>query len=119
MRQTEEAVVEHDDADWRYLLCPLSVLRKKYDEATDSYSAVVGTCGEELFVKREGGETLLAHGPVGDDDCGSPFWSVECRAGHVLVVPDHEGDDNWTSLPLDWSLVRPVLEAMGCTFRAV
>ena len=108
-----------DDADWRYVLCPLNVVRKKYDEATDTYSPVRATCGEELQVEREGGEVLLAHGPTGDDDCGGPFWKVSCRAGHVLVVPDHEGDDRFDEIPFDWRIVRPILEAMGCDFRAV
>lgn len=108
-----------EETDWRYVLCPLPVLRKEYQEAADDYLVSPFPCGADLFVEVESSEVLLAHGPSLDGgDCG-PYWKVSCQNGHVLVVADHGGDDNFRHIALDWSLVREQLDALGATYRDV
>ena len=108
-----------ETTDWRYVLCPLPVVRKEYVEERDDYRSIVEVCGEHLYVEQDSGESLLAHGPSLDGgDCGVT-WKVSCGNGHVVIVPDHEGDDSFSRIPFDWSMVREQLDCLGATYRDV
>ena len=102
-------------ADWRYILCPLPVLRRR-DGETDADTVIeLGVCGEELDVEELGVEPLLAHGPTGAE---VSTWQISCRLGHIVVLPDDEGNDAG-HVPLDWDLVRGALLNLGVTYRSV
>lgn len=78
-------------------ICPLKVVRKHYVEATDTFTLAVESCNGELWI------TGTERGPVWADgeayhDSGV-IWKVECEHGHVVLVPDHEGDDSYSNIP--------------------
>lgn len=75
--------------DYTEFKCPMPVMRYRYNEESDTRSSYVGSCGEELFVEHRHGAQLLHGGPM---DCYD-WWRVNCNGGHVLMVPDTEGND--------------------------
>jgi hypothetical protein len=99
-----------DDFDWSERACPLPVIRKEYDEDTDEYRILIERCGEQLYVTVEDSKYLLKGGPC--DSCG-PTWKVECLGGHVLLLPDHGGDDNFWEIPFDLGQANEALSQIG------
>ena len=95
-----------DDFNWDERQCPLPVLVKEHDEDGDLLKIITRRCNESLFTVRTEGRYLLVDGEC--DSCG-PTWRIECGNGHVLVVPDHEADDNYWQIPFDWPLVKAAL----------
>lgn len=80
----------------QWLHCTLPVIRQRYVEETDDFATFVAPCGERLeLVKTESG-SLDVNGPWAGDD----VWKVECHLGHVLLVPDYEGND-CAGIPFD------------------
>lgn len=79
--------------------CALPVIRKEYDEDGNELILTIETCDEMVFVSYSEDTYLEREGEA--DGCGR-HWKVVCANGHVLLVPDHEGDDNFTSIPFNW-----------------
>lgn len=80
-----------------WLRCTLPVIRQTYSEDIDDYITSVAPCGEQMeLVKTESG-TLDVDGPWA---CDGDVWKVECHLGHVLLMPDYEGND-CTGIPFD------------------
>jgi hypothetical protein len=86
--------------------CPLPVVRKRLDEEGEHYELAVERCDAPLHVSYERMNNLLAGGE--GDGCGET-WKVECGNGHVLVVPDHEGDDDMGAIPFRLGLAEEAL----------
>lgn len=89
--------------------CPLLVVRKHYDETTDAYTRAVEVCGDVLFLERE--ESLSLDTDDGEM-CATtgPDWKLTCLSGHVILVPDHQADDNYELIPWDTSYLAAALK---------
>lgn len=100
--------------DYQCILCPLTSIEPERPDDDGEYLFLPKTCGEEVHVTHQGFEYLWSTGP--EEDFRTD-WKVECLAGHVLVVPNDNGND--CDIPLEWSVVRQILVEMGCGFRDV
>lgn len=77
--------------------CPLKVVRKHYREEADDFVLAVELCGGELWIKGNEYGPVWADGEAYHDS--GVIWKIECEHGHVLLVPDHEGDDSYSQIP--------------------
>lgn len=91
--------------DWADLKCPMPVLRLDRHDNNDP-PPHLGICDEDLFLVTRNSSQLLAGGPMEIND----WWRVECGAGHVLMVPDNEGNDY--SIPFVFEAFLLALEAI-------
>lgn len=76
--------------------CPLPVVRVVLDDdgEVDRQTFAIQPCGESVFVADETCEYVVMSAPghvVRSFGCRG--WRVECQMGHVLLVPDHEGNE--------------------------
>lgn len=93
---------------WDEYTCGMPVVRLVYDEATDDHEAIPALCGEPVLVHRDSAEALHVGGLVGMDPTTS--WKLECLGGHVLLVPDHEGDGH--EIPFDMDVAVNALRQL-------
>lgn len=73
-------------------LCPMPVLRRDHDAQEPGGEAAyhVVTCGAALILDR-----TIESGPLGADRAdagGIEWWEVKCLGGHVILMPDDEGN---------------------------
>lgn len=80
-----------EDNDWDELTCPLIAVRGSWDEdGADVFTRRLERCGEALFLREVAHGTLHTSG-----SCDSwSSWRVECLVGHVVLVPDEEGNES-------------------------
>lgn len=74
----------------QWLHCTLPVVRQQYSDEDDTYGLAVEPCGERLELVKTEGATLDVDGPW---KCDGDVWKVECHLGHVLLMPDYDGND--------------------------
>lgn len=98
------------------LVCPLPVLRHAWPDDDGPGPIAVHHCGEPLFVNHTNGRYLLAGGET--ESCG-PTWEVVCGGGHTLLVPDHEGSDDFADIPFDPALAQEALAGLGVLVQGV
>ena len=94
------------ELDYSERACPLPVVRKVVGDDGNYEASRIEVCGAPLHSYHHEGRYFLACGEVGS--CGST-WKLECEGGHVLVVPDHEADDNFDAIPFDETQVIDAL----------
>lgn len=78
------------------LTCRLPVVRHQYAD-DDTEIRTVEPCGEIVFYTGADGGAFYRWSGDGDYD-GPPddtpkYWKVECANGHVIFVPDDEGNE--------------------------
>lgn len=98
--------------EWADLCCPLPVLRFTWsdDPAAERGPVAVQHCGQPLHVEHTRTTYLVAGGEM---EVAGPSWQVICEGGHVLLVPDDEGNDNIDELGFDVALVQEALVGIG------
>jgi hypothetical protein len=79
--------------------CALPVIRLQWDDDADEYHRIVEPCGEKLYLETADSEWVDADGPAGTD--GST-WKLACLNGHVLLVPDDGGNEQYEALTFLW-----------------
>jgi hypothetical protein len=77
--------------------CALPVVRLGIDEEQDEWVTTVEVCGEQLYLERFDSGWIDWDGPGGPD---SESWKLTCLGGHVLLVPDDQGNDH--EVPFRW-----------------
>lgn len=87
--------------------CGLPVLRLEYNEDRDEYDRVVEVCGEQLYLEEMSSGWVDNDGPTGDGD--GPVWKLTCVSGHVLMVPDDQGNEQYSSMPFHWEEAKKAL----------
>jgi hypothetical protein len=80
--------------------CGLPVLRLELDEERDEWVRKVDICGEQLYLESHTSEWISDEGPCGPDD--GPVWKLTCISGHVLMVPDDQGNEQFSEMPFLW-----------------
>lgn len=100
--------------EYAELVCPLPVIRLSNPDDGDSF-AQIGACGEALHVDHVTSNDLMAGGEI---DIATT-WTVECRGGHTLLLPDYEANDPCSELGFDavLGLVQEALESLGTTAK--
>jgi hypothetical protein len=85
-------------------LCPLLVVTNDYPDEDGPAVITIAKCAQPLYLRREHYTELdsvsTQHGPE---------WRVQCGNGHVLVVPETDGED-----PIPVNMDR-ILEALDRT----
>lgn len=77
--------------------CALPVARLSIDDERDEWVTTLEVCGEQIYLQRFESGWVDWHGPGGPD---SSVWKLTCLGGHVLLVPDDQGNDH--EVPFRW-----------------
>lgn len=94
-RLDERPKLRHTDYDG--LLCPMPVVWFRYEEDDEPTRHIIA-CDSELYVEKSDIGTLYTD-VVGGEEYDP--WKVICTAGHVLVLPNDEGNEYDKTVPDD------------------
>lgn len=88
--------------------CPLPVYRMQYTDDGEEKAPSVERCKGIISVIRTSGGTFFQN----ELDEEAVHWKVECEMGHVLFVPDDEGNGLDRLMPSD-ELILHVIAGMN------
>lgn len=71
------------------LTCPLPLYFRRWNDVADTYVTGAEPCKAPLHVHHERSDSLMSDGIYE----GGDWWRVECENGHVLVLPESDGDE--------------------------
>ena len=77
--------------------CGLPVARLSVDDERDEWVTTIEVCGEQLYLESMTSEWVDWDGPTGPDYA---VWKLTCLSGHVLLVPDDQGNEH--EVPFRW-----------------
>jgi len=80
--------------------CGLPVVRLEIDDERDEWVRSVEVCGAQLYLESHNSEWIDVEGPTGLGD--GPVWKLTCLGGHVLMVPDDQGNEQFSEMPFLW-----------------
>jgi hypothetical protein len=99
---------------WLQLTCQMPVIRREYTDGEENEAVDrLGRCGHSLYLTTAESKDLMDVGPVDT----YTTWKVECAAGHVLILPDDEG--NGFSIEPTMELLNEALPKLGTTAEPI